>query len=89
MANLTDKQILKNAVFLDGWAKSKMISKISADSTFHKCGKWMTKIDAEMSAALRNAGYVVGTEWSFKVNRKLVKAAVKAFEAQHGNIYSI
>lgn len=89
MAKLTEQQILKNADFLDGWAKTKPISKLSADSTFHKCGKWMTKIDVEMSAALREAGYVVGSEWSFKVDRKLVKAAVKAYEAKHGDIYAI
>jgi len=86
---LTELEILKAANFLDGWAKSKPISKISAESTFHKSGKWMTKIDTDMSEALREAGFAVGSVWSFKMDRKAVKAAVKAAEAKGIDIYAI
>ncbi len=89
-AKLTEQQILKEANFLSGWAKAKEIKKLGGETTFHTSGKFMTKIDDEMSAALFAAEFVVGTKWKFKVDRKKVAAAVKAYEAKTGKaIYAI
>lgn len=75
MATVSREQALKQALFLDGWAKGKPITKAGDDTTFHKSGKWMTKIDPAMSTALREHGFAKGNQWQFRMDREAITAA--------------
>jgi len=46
--------------FLKGWAKKKPITKVGGDeSTFWKCGKWMSKISPQEIAGMEKYGFAV------------------------------
>lgn len=68
------EQVARQAKFLLGWAKGKQITKLQANSIFHKSGKWMTKIDAETSQAMLDAGLTTGNLNAFKMNKAAVNA---------------
>ena len=67
------EQVARQAKFLLGWAKGKQITKLQG-STFHSSGKWMTKIDAETSQAMLDAGLTTGNLNAFKMNKAAVNA---------------
>lgn len=50
------EQALKEASFLKGWSKGKPIIRVSEDSTFWQCGKYMTKITFKEANALQKYG---------------------------------
>lgn len=75
---VTKAEIERDAKFLLGWAKAKEIRHCGAvGSTMHQSGKFMTQIVPNMVKGLLAAGYAIGTERSFKMN----KTAIKALEA--------
>jgi hypothetical protein len=74
---VTKAEIEREAKFLLGWAKAKEVRHNGGvGSTMYASGKWMTKLVPNMVKGLLAAGYAVGTERSFKMN----KAAIKALE---------
>lgn len=68
-----NNELLSYAKFLLNWSKGKQIKK-QPNSSFHKCGKWMTKITPQDSQALRDSGLAVGNAESFKMNKTAINA---------------
>lgn len=66
---VTPEQIMKEAQFLWGWAKSKPITRVSKDSTFFSKGKLMTQLYPAMVQGLLDGGYATGTTRSFVMNK--------------------
>ena len=62
---VTPAEVAKEALFLQGWAKSARISKLSPESTFYTKGKLMVKLYPAMVEALLRDGHAVGTERAF------------------------
>ena len=61
----SEAEVIREAAFLRGWSKGKRITPYGAGSTFHKCGKWMTKLPPKMVDALLSSGLATGTPSGF------------------------
>lgn len=59
--------LLKEASFLLGWSKGKPIRPLGGGTTFHSCGKWMTKIEPKTVEQMLRFGLAEGSAGSFRV----------------------
>ncbi len=65
--------VVEHAKFLLGWSKGKTISRVSEESNFYKCGKWMSLIPADQLAEMLESGMAIGTVRSFTMNKGMLK----------------
>lgn len=71
---VTQEDVVKEAKFLLGWAKSKEIVIDGNMTNYYRCGKFMSKILPKVVTAMMEQGLITGSKTRFKMNKDAIKA---------------